>query len=202
MDAIKLLKQDHKTVEALFKEFEGLGDRATKAKRKVVDKIIRELSIHAAIEETVFYPAIRATAKKVEADEPDDDVLEALEEHHIVKWTLSELEKIGPDDERFDAKVTVLMESVRHHVKEEEQDMFPEVKKLFEPEELKALGEALEAAKKTAPTHPHPRAPDQPPGNMVVGAVSAVIDRGVDAVRGMAKKVRGNKSESSEAGVH
>lgn len=210
MDALQLLKKDHRTVNALFKEFEALGDRAGKAKKKVVEKIIRELSVHAAVEETVFYPAIRATAAKVEADEADDDVLEALEEHHIVKWTLSELEKLGPDDERFEAKVTVLIESVRHHVKEEEEDLFPKVRQLFEPQELKALGEAMEAAKKVAPTRPHPRAPDQPPGNLVAGAVSAVLDRGrevvMDAVRGATNKMRGRSKGSApdkhQASVH
>ena len=210
MDALQLLKKDHRTVNALFKEFEALGDRAGKTKKKIVEKIIRELSVHAAIEEMVFYPAIRATAAKVEADEADDDVLEAIEEHHIVKWTLSELEKLEPEDERFEAKVTVLIESVRHHVKEEEEDLFKKVKQLFEPQELLALGEAMEAAKKMAPTRPHPRAPDHPPGNLVAGAVSAVLDRGrevvLEAVRGAADKMRGRNKDGAaskdQASVH
>ena len=202
MDALTLLKKDHKTVEALFKQFEQLGDRAVKARKKIVEKIILELSIHVAVEETVFYPAIRATAKKVDADEADDEILEALEEHHIVKWTLSELEKMSGDDERFEAKVTVLIESVRHHVKEEEQDLFKSVRKLFAPEELKALGQAMEKAKKLAPTHPHPRAPDQPPGNLVMGAVSAVLDRGMDAVKNAASRVRGKRGGQAEEAVH
>src|SRR3954454_6960376 len=113
MDAITLLKDDHKTVEQLFKRFEKAGDRATTEKRRVVDRIIEELSMHAAIEEQVFYPVVRATVDKTE-----DEVLESLEEHHIVKWVLSELERMDPADERFDAKVTVLMENVRHHVRE------------------------------------------------------------------------------------
>jgi len=83
-DAIVLLKNDHKTIEKLFKQFEKLGDGAAKTKRQVVDDIITELSIHAAIEEQHFYPTIREKAPDVA-----DDVLEGLEEHHIVKWTLS-----------------------------------------------------------------------------------------------------------------
>src|SRR5687767_14561924 len=101
MDAITLLKQDHRTVEKLFKQFEKAGDGALKSKRKIVDQIIVELAKHAAIEEQIFYPAVRNEVKGVE-----DLTLEALEEHHVVKWTLSELEGMPADHERFDAKVT------------------------------------------------------------------------------------------------
>ena len=84
-----------------------------KTKQDIVERIVRELSIHAAIEEMVLYPAIREAAENGDIDKM---VLESLEEHHIVKWMLSELERMSPDDERFDAKVTVLIENVRHHV--------------------------------------------------------------------------------------
>lgn len=202
MDAVTLLKQDHKTVKGLFKQFEKFGEGASKARKKIVDRIIRELSIHAAIEETLFYPAVRATAETVELEEADDLILEALEEHHIVKWTLSELQKMSADDERFEAKVTVLMESVRHHVEEEEEDLFPKVRKMFAPEELKALGEAMEQAKKLAATRPHPRAPDQAPGNLVAGAVSAVLDRGLDVVKQAAFRMRGKRGQQPGQSVH
>ena len=190
MDAIALLKQDHKTVDALFKQFEALGDRAVKQKEKIVQKVIRELAIHAAVEEMLFYPAIRAAAKLNEsrqAEAADDLVLESLEEHHIVKWTLSELEKMKPEDERYGAKMEVLMESVRHHVEEEEQDLFPKVQKLLK-NQLEDLGERMAQAKKLAPTHPHPRSPDQPPGNFVAGTMAAMADRGRDLVRDLASK--------------
>ena len=110
MNAITLLKNDHKTVEDLFKRFEKLGPRAHKTKRDVADRIVRELSIHAAIEEMVLYPAIR---EAVDKGDLDSMVLESLEEHHIVKWVLSEIDGMDPAHERFDAKVTVLMENVR-----------------------------------------------------------------------------------------
>src|ERR671915_209487 len=113
MDAIRMLKDEHATVEALFKRFEKAGDRAYTEKRAVVDRIIEELSKHAAIEEQLFYPVVRATVPDTE-----DLALESLEEHHIVKWVLSELETMDPEDERFTAKATVLIENVRHHVKE------------------------------------------------------------------------------------
>lgn len=115
VNAIQLLKDDHREVEDLFKKFEKLGPRAFKRRSDIVGKIIEALSTHAAIEEQVLYPQVREMVPDADAD-----VLEALEEHHIVKWTLSELETMDPQDERFEAKVTVLMESVRHHVKEEE----------------------------------------------------------------------------------
>ena len=183
MDAITLLKNDHKTVEALFKKFEKLGDGGEKQKKQIVAQIIKELSVHAAIEEQVFYPAVRKAVKQAE-----DDILEALEEHHIVKWTLSELDGLSPREERFDAKVTVLMESVRHHVKEEEQDLFPKVTKKIDKRGLEALGKAMETAKKVVPSRPHPRSPDTPPGNVIVGLGASMLDKAKDLVQGVAKR--------------
>lgn len=186
MDAIALLKADHKTVETLFRKFEQAGRNAKKLKRKLVDQMVRELAVHAVIEEEVFYPAVRAKAPALE-----DQVLEALEEHHVAKWLLKELETLPPEAERFEAKVKVLMESIRHHVEEEENELFPAVRKAFTPRELKDMAEALTVAKKAAPTRPHPRAPDTPPGNLVAGAMSAVLDMGKDAVRAMRRKAEG-----------
>jgi hemerythrin superfamily protein len=180
MNALTLLKNDHKTVEDLFKRFEKLGPRALKARRDVVDRIIHELSVHAAIEEMLFYPALRDALDK---DDVDGMVLESLEEHHIVKWLLSELERMPADHERFDAKVTVLIENVRHHVNDEEQDLFPQVSKLFDRAQLDELGEAMTRLKETAPTRPHPRSPDEPPGNLVTGAGAALLDKAIDAGR-------------------
>ncbi len=110
-------------MEKVFKAYEKAGERAFSTKRKLVDSMIRELSQHAAVEEQFFYPVARR-----EVPQTSDDVLESMEEHHIVKWILSELVQLKPDDERFDAKVTVLIENVRHHVREEEQDLFPQVR--------------------------------------------------------------------------
>ena len=100
----------------------------TRVVEATVGKIIVALSQHAVIEEQVFYPGVPARMTNL-----NEDVLEALEEHHVVKWTLSELEKMTSEDERYEAKVTVLMESVRHHVKEEEKGLFPQVRKALEP---------------------------------------------------------------------
>lgn len=178
-DAIVLLKNDHKSVEKLFKQFEKLGPAAHKTKRKLVDAMITELSTHAAIEEQHFYPTIREQAPDIAAD-----VLEGLEEHHIVKWTLSELQDLPATAERFEAKVTVLIELVRHHVKDEEGEMFPSVRKALGRKTLAELGETMEKAKAISPKRPHPKAPDTPPGNLVAGPGAAAVD----GVRAAAKK--------------
>ena len=117
MDAITLLKNDHRAVEKLFKQYEKAGDKAYVRKRRIVDEIIGALSTHAVVEEQIFYPVTRASVPETE-----DIALESLEEHHIVKWVMSELEGMDPKAERFDPKVTVLLENVRHHVKEEEEE--------------------------------------------------------------------------------
>ncbi|HEU0130858.1 MAG TPA: hemerythrin domain-containing protein [Mycobacteriales bacterium] len=191
MDAITMLREDHRQVEKLFKQFEKLakgGDE--QAMRGVVDEIVTQLSVHAAIEEQVFYPAVRKWAEDTE-----DTVLEGLEEHHIVKWTLSELDGMKPSEERFKAKVTVLIESVRHHVEEEEQELFPAVREAVKRKDLQELGETLEAARKTAPTRPHPKAPDEPPGNLVANP-GAAVDKTRDRIPllGRRKPKAGGKS--------
>jgi hemerythrin superfamily protein len=149
MDAIALLKDDHRKVERLFKQFEKTGARGHKTKRKIVDQVIAELTTHAYIEETLLYPTARAAVP-----ETGEHVLESVEEHHVVAWILSELARTDPTDERFDAKMTVLMENVRHHVEEEEQEWFPQVRAAMSRKDLRDLGERLEAAKSGAPSDP------------------------------------------------
>lgn len=172
MDAITLLRNDHKTVKSLFSKFEKAGPKARSTKRGLVDKMIEDLAVHSAIEEQLFYPAVREAVPEVDAQ-----VLEGLEEHHIMKWTLSELDGMPPDHERFDAKVSVLIEAVRHHIEEEEGEMFPKVRQALGRKRLAELGDQMEQAKKLAPTLPHPRAPDTPPGNIVAGTAAGIVDR-------------------------
>ena len=150
MDAIVLLKEDHKTVERLFKEFEKIKEAGSASQRRsLVDEFIKELTTHAYIEETIFYPAAREAVP-----ETNDHVLESVEEHHVVAWLLSELQHVDAGDETFNAKVTVLIENVRHHVEEEEQEWFPEVRKAMGRKRLVELGEAMLAAKADAPADP------------------------------------------------
>lgn len=202
MDAIALLKHDHEELEQLFRRFEKLTERAHKSKAKIVRKVIRELAIHSAIEEMLFYPAVRTAALKATVrtlKEAGDTVLESLEEHHVVKWTLTELEKMKPEDERYDAKCKVLMESVRHHVEEEQDELFPKARRLLGQDMLKELGERMEKAKKLAPTRPHPRAPDQPPGNLVAGTMAAVMDRAKDMVRDGMDRLSKRRQQEAKA---
>ena len=160
-DAISMLKDDHKTVERLFKRFEKAGDRAHVEKREIVDRIIEELSVHAAIEEQLFYPVARATVPGTE-----DIALESLEEHHIVKWVLSELETMTPEDERFDAKVTVLIENVRHHVQGGGSGVLPDGAQRARPQRASATWARPWPRPRRRPrptrTPAHPTRPRQP----------------------------------------
>lgn len=192
MDAITLLKNDHKTVERLFKRFEKSDDKTEK--RQIVDEIIGELSVHAAIEEQVFYPSVRAGIP-----EEEDTVLEALEEHHVAKWVLSELEGLSPDAERFDAKVMVLIESVRHHVEEEESELFPEVRNALARKRLAEIGEALETAKTGAPRTPQPTLPDTPPENLLTSLAADALERArAAATAPRPAKKRGTKKAAAK----
>jgi hemerythrin-like domain-containing protein len=176
MNALTLLKQDHGNVEELFRRFETAAADDVEELARVRDLVVEQLSRHSAIEEQVFYPEIRARLGAQEFT-----VLEGLEEHHVAKLSLSELEKLAPTHERFRAKFTVLIESVRHHIGEEEDDMFPKVRDAFTVEELNEMGERMEQAKVIAPTRAHPLVPDVPPFNVLLGVPMAVLDGAITA---------------------
>jgi hemerythrin superfamily protein len=142
-DAVELIKSDHRKVEQLFREFEEAGDRAYKTKQELVGQIVEELEVHATIEEEIYYPAVEAKARK----DGKELIAEAVEEHHVVKILLSELGSMSSEDEAFDAKVTVLMENVRHHVEEEESELLPQSEKILGTDELTRLGEQMAARK-------------------------------------------------------
>jgi hemerythrin-like domain-containing protein len=145
-DAIVVLKDDHKQVKALFRQFESAGEDATTDKGRIVNKILELLTIHTYIENEVMYPQVRALLPDLE-----DDVLESYEEHHVADVLCMELAGMDPGDERFDAKVTVLIENVSHHVEEEEQEWFPKVRAGLGRKKLQEIGAELLEAKKKAP---------------------------------------------------
>ena len=145
MDAITLLKADHKKVEDLFKQVEELSDTAHATRAKLFVTIDRELTVHSRVEETIFYPALKAKTKK--DTEQSDGVLEAYEEHANVKAMIQKLEALEPSDETYNAKLQVLSELVKHHVKEEETEMFKQARQLLSESELAALGKQIEVAK-------------------------------------------------------
>jgi hemerythrin-like domain-containing protein len=177
-DALAILKAEHRAVDKLFTSFENAGDRAYKTKRRLVDQMIDALSVHAFIEEQVLYPAALNDVSSAVGD-----VLEAIEEHHIVKWELQELLDLDPEDARFTAKVTVLFENVRHHVKEEESELFPLLRSKLAKGRLQELGSKLEEARVVAPQHPHPRQPSGPTEHLLPDGVTSVIERAKEAVK-------------------
>lgn len=162
-DAIVLLKQDHKEIKALFARFEKAGAAATKTKGDLVSKMIELLTVHTYIENEVMYPEVRRLVPDLE-----DDVLESYEEHHVADLLVMELAAMSPEAERFDAKTTVLIENVSHHIDEEEREWFPAVRAALGRKQLSELGEQLLAAKAKAP-----RSPAQP--SALKKAVDAVI---------------------------
>lgn len=141
MDPIKLLMKQHREVEALFKKIEKT--EKVDERKELMAQIKQKLELHTTIEEDVLYPAIR----ELDTEKAEEMVNEAFEEHHVVKLVLAELPKVDPEDERFEAKMTVLKELVEHHVEEEEQDnggLFKLAKKLGK-ERLEELGDRMAA---------------------------------------------------------
>ena len=123
-DAIAMLTADHREVKAMFEHYDKLGDRANSGKKKLADQICTALTLHATVEEEIFYPALRAASK-----EAADLLDEALVEHAGAKDLIAQLQEMDPEDDLYDAKVKVLGEQIDHHVGEEEGEMFPKAKK-------------------------------------------------------------------------
>jgi hemerythrin superfamily protein len=162
-DAIVLLKNDHKEIRRLFGQFEKTGENAKATKGQLVKKIIELLTVHTYLENECMYPEVRKLLPALE-----EDILESYEEHHVADVLCTELTMLNPDDERFDAKTTVLIESVTHHIEEEEQDWFPKVRAGLGRKQLQDIGAKMETLRKKAP-----RSPAQP--SALKKAVDAVI---------------------------
>jgi hemerythrin superfamily protein len=162
-DAIVLLKNDHREIKKLFADFQKAGDGAEKTKQRLVDKMIELLTVHTYIENEVMYPRVRELLPDLE-----DDILESYEEHHVADVLVMELSSMKASDERFTAKTTVLIESVTHHIQEEEEDWFPQVREGLGRTALRQIGEQMLAARKKAP-----RRPSQP--SAVKKTIDAVI---------------------------
>jgi hemerythrin superfamily protein len=139
IDAIDMLKQDHDKVEKAFKDFEKMDRQDTEACRRLIETVCEDLKLHTTLEEEVFYPAVR------EAIADEDLMNEAAVEHETAKMLIDQLENMGADDPNYYATFTVLGEYVRHHIKEEQGEMFPAAKKARL--DLVALGERMRARK-------------------------------------------------------
>ncbi len=148
-DAIVLLKAEHKEIKSLFRQFERAGENATVKKGQLVSKMIELLTVHTYLENELIYPEVRRLLPDLE-----DDVLESYEEHHVADILCMELFALKPGAERFDAKTTVLIENVTHHIEEEEEDWFPKVREGLGRKQLSDLGARMLEMKKTAPRSP------------------------------------------------
>jgi hypothetical protein len=141
MDALKLLKSDHDKVKKMMEELDSTTERALKTREEGFGKLRQELQVHEAIEEEIFYPALKEHPKAKEL------VLEAYEEHNVVDMVMGEIDGVAYDDETWGAKFTVLKENLEHHIEEEENEMFEQACQVFDANELDELGERMAARK-------------------------------------------------------
>ena len=148
-DAIVYLKEQHQVVKKLFREFQSAGENATVKKGDIVRRILENLTVHTYLENEVMYPEVRKLMPDLE-----DDILESYEEHHVADILCLELAVMSPDDEHFDAKTTVLIENVTHHIQEEEQEWFPEVRKGLGRKQLQEIGARMAELEPNAPRKP------------------------------------------------
>ena len=144
MNAIALLEADHRKVKRLLAELEQTTERGVKTRSELFATIKGELTLHEIIEEEIFYPELKAHPKAV------DIVLEGYEEHHVVDLLMGELERLDVQDETWGAKATVMKENIEHHIEEEEGEMFPKARQVFDAAELDDLGARMEARKQAA----------------------------------------------------
>jgi hemerythrin-like domain-containing protein len=180
-DVIEVLEHDHREVEEMFAELESLRGASTdeaKSRRKTLtDQVTIELVRHSVAEEVLVYPQVD---KKVSREEADH----AREEHAEAEETLKRLEKLDADDPAFDDELATLMREIRHHIEDEEGEMFAHMRQVIDADELRKLGARVEAFKKVAPTRPHPNVPNEPLPRMAAGPAASLFDRMRDLASG------------------
>lgn len=143
MNAIRRLLNDHEEVQKLFNQYLDAGEQAYKQKKSIVDQIINKITVHAELEEKIIFPALQAK----DGEDAEEVVLEGIEEHKVTVFIMDGLKQTPPEDKKFHAKYTVLMESAKHHFQEEERDLFPKAKKSLKGE-LDRLGEEMDKLEK------------------------------------------------------
>jgi hemerythrin-like domain-containing protein len=148
MDAIELLKRDHAAVKKLLATLEDTTERAVKTRQELFAKLRSEMEVHEAIEEEIFYPALKRHA------ETTDITLEGYEEHHVVDLVMAELDDVPVEDETWIAKFTVMKENIEHHIEEEEGEMFPSARDVI-GDELDDLGAEMEERRSELLRAPH-----------------------------------------------
>ncbi|SMD24641.1 hemerythrin domain-containing protein [Lentzea albidocapillata] len=176
-DLISAIITDHREVEQVFTEL--AHENNPEIRRQLTDHVIAELVRHSVAEEQYLYP----TAREVLAD-GDKIADHEIKEHAEAEQLMKRLEDVDASDPRFDQLLSELMSSIRHHLRDEEGDLLPRLAEHCDQAKLCDLGEKFERAKKIAPTHPHPAAPDRPPANKILAPGAGLIDRVRDAFAG------------------
>jgi hemerythrin superfamily protein len=180
-DVIEILEHDHREVEDMFTELESLRGASTEEDRqrrkKITEDVTIELVRHSVAEEVLVYP-------KVEDKVGKDEVEHAREEHAEAEETLKRLEKLDGDDPDFDDELATLMKEIRHHIEDEEGEMFAHMRQVIDADELRKLGVRVESFKKVAPTRPHPNVPNEPLARIAAGPAASLFDRMRDLATG------------------
>jgi hemerythrin superfamily protein len=176
IEVTEVLTNDHRQVDALIEQV-LTGDATTHERAGVINRFIRELSLHAVAEEVVVYPAVRE-----ELTDGNTLADEAIAEHQRIERALAELDGSDPEDPRVLATVAELALEFRPHVDNEEHTLFAQMRAEMSRQRLETLARQVEKVKSFAPTHPHPTAPDRPPGNLIVGPMVGLVDRLRDAI--------------------
>jgi Hemerythrin HHE cation binding domain len=180
-DVIEILEHDHREVEQMFSELETLRGASTdeaKSRRKdLTDQVTIELVRHSVAEEVLVYPQVE---KKVSAEEAEH----ARKEHAEAEESLHRLEKLDADSPAFDDELATLMAEIRHHIEDEEGQMFAHMRQAIDADELRKLGGRVEAFKKVAPTRPHPNVPNEPLPRIAAGPAASLFDRMRDLATG------------------
>jgi hypothetical protein len=180
-DVIEILEHDHREVEEMFAELESLRgagtEEATSRRKELTEQVTIELVRHSVAEEVLVYPPVE---DKVSAEEADH----AREEHAEAEETLKRLERLDADDPAFDDELATLMKEIRHHIEDEEGEMFAHMRQVIDADELRELGGRVEAFKKVAPTRPHPNVPNEALPRMAAGPAASLFDRMRDLASG------------------
>jgi hemerythrin superfamily protein len=180
-DVIEILEHDHREVEEMFSELETLRgevtDEAKDRRKDLVDQVTIELVRHSVAEEVIVYPEVEDRVSSEEAEH-------AREEHAEAEETLKRLEKLDADDPDFDDELATLMKEIRHHIEDEEGQMFAHMRQVIDSDELRKLGARVEAFKKVAPTRPHPNVPNTPLARVAAGPAASMLDRMRDLATG------------------
>jgi hemerythrin superfamily protein len=180
-DVIEILVHDHREVEDLFQELEALaGDTSEQGRARrseLLDQVTIELVRHSVAEEVLVYPQV---ADRIS----EDEAKHAREEHAEAEETMARLEKLDPGDAAFDEELATLMREIRHHIEEEEGEMFAQMRQTFSEDDLRTMGSRVEAFKKVAPTRPHPNVPNEALPRIAAGPVASLLDRMRDLATG------------------